>query len=416
MYKVLIADDEPIIRRGLKGLINWGELGLEVVGEAEDGEMTLEQARLLQPDILLMDICMPFLNGLELAEQLNQVLEKQCMVIVITGHDEFSYAQQAVRLHLFDYLLKPVSKEHLIQVLNKAKGEIDKTGSRDHFLEWANQQMNKNLPVMKEQFFHEWVNERLTEAEIQEQIDYFHLDYSEPSGMIMVKIMDKLKREDTTKKWDGNLLVFAVENIICEVLAGNSGTMVFHDKYGHVIAITEIARVSDWLECGTRIEACVEQYLKKMVCVLQRQIDPGVTRVGEAYTALLKKIYNKTNCTPVVMLTKKYIENNFYKEDLSLQEVADHMQISTTYLSRLLKQEIGLSFIDYLTYVRVSKAIQLMSDPGIRMYEIAERVGYSSQHYFSTTFKKMLGVSPIEYRKGRQYNCSEPRIIDISKI
>lgn len=408
MYKVLIADDEPIIRRGLKGLIDWNELGLEVVGEAEDGETALLQVRTLQPDILLMDICMPFLSGLELAEQLTQVVAKQCMVIVITGHDEFSYAQQAVRLHLFDYLLKPVCREHLLAVLNKAKTEIARVGDREHFLQWANQQLDKNLPAIKEQFFQEWIAGRLTEGETKEQLDFFQLEYREPSGMIVVKIMEKLNREATIKKWDGHLLVFAVENILNEILADPA--IVFHDKYGNVIAITAITQMSNWLEYGTKIEAIVETYLKKMVFIAQKSIDPGVMEVSKVYVALLADMAHKTNCTPIVMLTQKYIENNFYKEDLSLQEVADHMQISATYLSRLLKQEIGLSFIDYLTHVRVSKAVQLMGDPGIKMYEIAERVGYSSQHYFSTAFKKVFGVSPIEYRKGRQYHCCEPCI------
>ena len=75
------------------------------------------------------------------------------------------------------------------------------------------------------------------------------------------------------------------------------------------------------------------------------------------------------------------------------------MQISPTYLSRLLKQEIGVSFIEYLTHVRVQKAIQLIQDPATKLYEVAERVGYANQHYFSTAFKKVLGVSPAEYRK-----------------
>ncbi|CUH96305.1 hypothetical protein P22_2395 [Propionispora sp. 2/2-37] len=404
MYKVLIADDEPIIRRGLRGLIDWKDLGLEVVGEAEDGEMALAQVQALQPDILLMDICMPFLSGLELAELLTQVAAKQCMVIVITGHDEFSYAQQAVRLHLFDYLLKPVCREHLLAVLNKAKGEIARSGDREHFLQWANQQMCRNLPAIKEQFFSDWTGGRLTEPGIKEQLSFFHLEYREPSGMIVIKIMEKINRDETVKQWDKQVLVFAVENIVNEILESSSGTMVFHDKSGHVIAITAITQMSVWLTYGAKIEAMVETYLKKTVFVAQKGID-GLAQVAVVYAGLLADINNKTNCTPIVMLTQKYIESNFYKEDLSLQEVADHMQISATYLSRLLKQETGLSFIDYLTHVRVSKAIQLMGDPGIKIYEIAERVGYSSQHYFSTAFKKAFGVSPVEYRKGRPQHC-----------
>jgi two-component system response regulator YesN len=84
--------------------------------------------------------------------------------------------------------------------------------------------------------------------------------------------------------------------------------------------------------------------------------------------------------------------------------VADHMQVSPTYLSKLLKHETGASFVDYLTQVRIKKAIQLMNDPAEKIYEIAEKVGYSNQHYFSTAFKKVLGFSPMEYRRGTKLN------------
>jgi two-component system, response regulator YesN len=107
MLKVLIADDEPKIRRGLKSSIDWNELDIEVVGEAEDGEIAFEMAKVLKPDILFVDICMPFIDGLELISKIKDILPDS-LVIVITGHDEFSYAQQSIKLKVFDYLLKPV--------------------------------------------------------------------------------------------------------------------------------------------------------------------------------------------------------------------------------------------------------------------------------------------------------------------
>ncbi|MBP2646080.1 MAG: two component transcriptional regulator, AraC family, partial [Firmicutes bacterium] len=103
-------------------------------------------------------------------------------------------------------------------------------------------------------------------------------------------------------------------------------------------------------------------------------------------------------------LCQKYIEKYYYKEELSLSNLAEEIHMSPTYLSRLLKQEIGVSFIEYLTQVRVRKAIQLMSSSTVKMYEIAEQVGYSNQHYFSTAFKKVVGFSPAEYRKRENWS------------
>ena len=133
--------------------------------------------------------------------------------------------------------------------------------------------------------------------------------------------------------------------------------------------------------------------------MLEKPLTGDITGFPGLYKELVDEINQKVSCTPIVLLSQKYIETHYYKEELSLQDLAQSIQISPTYLSRLLKSEIGVSFIEYLTYVRVQKAMQLMSDPTVKIYEVAERVGYSNQHYFSTAFKKVVGLSPVEYRK-----------------
>ena len=143
MWKVLIADDEPKIRRGLKKTLNWKALDMEIVGEAEDGEIALDMAQNVRPDIMLVDICMPFINGLELIERLNIILN-DCIIIVITGHDEFSYAQKAVKLKVFDFLLKPVSKEQLHQTICKGKEVLLRTQKKNKYVNWAKQQLEEN--------------------------------------------------------------------------------------------------------------------------------------------------------------------------------------------------------------------------------------------------------------------------------
>jgi two-component system response regulator YesN len=101
-----------------------------------------------------------------------------------------------------------------------------------------------------------------------------------------------------------------------------------------------------------------------------------------------------------VLRAQNYIDANYGKPALTLEDVAGAVQVSPGYLSRLLKRETGFSFVDYLTRVRINKAIHLMADPAIKVYEAAEAVGYQSQHYFSRAFKRVFGRSPVEYRKG----------------
>ncbi len=96
----------------------------------------------------------------------------------------------------------------------------------------------------------------------------------------------------------------------------------------------------------------------------------------------------------------RYIDVNYYLNDFSLGDVAEKFSVSSSYLSKLLKQEVGLSFIDYLTMFRIKKSICMMDDPKLKIYEIARAVGYNNQHYFCKAFKKVMGVAPTEYRGG----------------
>ncbi|NLY44220.1 MAG: response regulator [Clostridiaceae bacterium] len=401
MWKLLIADDEPKIRQGLRNGLDWNALDIEVIGEAEDGEVALEIAKASHPDIALVDICMPFLDGLQFIEKLNEICEN-CIVIVITGHDKFSYAQKAVRLKVFDFLLKPVTKEQLRSVLIKAKEELDKVYSKNKYFNWAKQQLEKNRGLLKQQFLNEWINGSLSYVQIEEQLRFFDMNLDGEYGMIMIKVAERIAVDEIGEEWDKDLLIYAIKNIVEELLAEWQPNIIFEDSKSNIVAILPIEELKEWVHLGVKLESTVEHYLKQTVLVSQAKMQNGIKSIPSVYHSLLQDIKNKSNSTPIVMLARKYIDTHYFKENLSLIEVAKEMQISATYLSRLLKQEIGLSFIDYLTQVRIKKAMELMNDPSIKLYEVAQRVGYSSQHYFSTAFKRILGMPPGEYRKGKK--------------
>ena len=101
----------------------------------------------------------------------------------------------------------------------------------------------------------------------------------------------------------------------------------------------------------------------------------------------------------MIRKVKLYIDRNYKDQDLSLQKLADDLEVNCSYLSTLFKQELGISFTDYIIKFRITEAIGLMNDTKIKIYEIAEQVGYSSQHYFCNAFKKVFGISPTEYRQ-----------------
>ena len=112
MFRLLIVDDEYYVRVGIKSAIDWSEIGVEVVGEAADGEEALEMALSSRPDIILTDVRMPFMDGLTLMERLRSKMP-ECGFIVLSGHNEFEYARQAIRQGAFAYLLKPIDRQEL---------------------------------------------------------------------------------------------------------------------------------------------------------------------------------------------------------------------------------------------------------------------------------------------------------------
>lgn len=125
MYTVIIADDEYELRQALINNIDWNKLGFEVVGEAENGAMALEMVELLQPDLLITDIRMPFVTGIELARRAREI-RPYMHIVFISGYDDFSYAQKAIQYNVLSYLLKPLSSKEITAELVEIKEKIDK--------------------------------------------------------------------------------------------------------------------------------------------------------------------------------------------------------------------------------------------------------------------------------------------------
>ena len=124
MYKLILVDDEEEVRKGIIQKIKWEQYGFELVGEAENGREALEMAEKFTPDVVITDIKMPFMDGLQLSEELKKRFPT-IKIIILTGFDKFEYAQKAVNLNVVEYALKPVSSKEFIEVLLRVKAQID---------------------------------------------------------------------------------------------------------------------------------------------------------------------------------------------------------------------------------------------------------------------------------------------------
>ncbi|OPJ58370.1 response regulator transcription factor [Clostridium chromiireducens] len=400
MWKLVVADDEPKIRRGIEKVLEWSGFNIEIVGEAEDGEIALEIIQKKNPDIILLDINMPFLNGLNLLQKLKEINNKS-IVIIISGYDDFSYAQKALQFNVFDYILKPVSKKNIEEVIIKAVYKLNEREKEDNYLEWVKEQLTENKDMLQKTFFSEWFNNKLSDEQVLKEIKFFGIEFGKNVGIIVIKLMEKLNIESIGEKWDSELLEFAIANLLKDKFKELNSNFIFSDEKHNIVLISKINDMLEWVAVSSSIEADISKYLKCNVIIEQANVSEGVLKIKAEYIKIRNSVSEKKKCTPIVLLTIKHIEDSYYSNDININDISEKLEVTSSYLSKLLKKETGLSFIDYLTNIRIKKAMYIMEDPTIKIYDVAELVGYSNQHYFCRAFKKVVGISPTDYKRGK---------------
>lgn len=391
-WKTLIADDEAIIREGIRSSVPWEALSLDVVGEAEDGEEALELAVQTQAHILLVDLSMPIMSGLALIGHIREQLP-HCKIVIITGHDEFAYAYEAIKLEVDDYILKPVNPEALTEVLRRLVHKLEESAVNGELLHMAAKQIEKNVDLLRERFCLEWMRGELTEDEIAEQLTFLRMPREAPDFVGVIRWPEQSKGKAFFSEKDRQLLLFAIENIMEEHLR-DWPVVHFRDDFGLIVVLIWGRPDESAL---ARIEAAVADYLK--IQIVASFLPNEACDVPTLYAAAKASVNKETRLSPFVRRTKQIIAERFAEQELSLEGIAAELNVSHVYLSRLFKQEAGASFICVLTQTRIKEAIRLLSESDIPIHEIAERTGYESQHYFSTSFKKATGLPPNQYRK-----------------
>lgn len=400
MWKLIIADDEPKIRRGLKKLLNWNEYGIEIVGEAEDGEITLDLIKEKTPDIILLDINMPFINGLELLKKLRN-LNNRCIVIIISGYDEFSYAQEALKLNVFNYVLKPVTRKNMSEIITEAVKKLESQSEENKYKTWIEKQLKENMYEVKKKFFCDLLEGKLTYDEGKSELKYFNINLKNNIGMIAIKVLRKSEVQILDQSWDDELLSYAICNFIDDEFKDIKDKFTFKDNKNNIILIINIIDAENWVKTGCSLEKKINTYLKCNILLEQSIVSNGILDMKNIYTGLINRLNNKKKYSPIVLYAISYIEKNYYLNNLNINNISNELEISPSYLSKILKKETGFSFIDYLTSTRIKKAMDIMNDPTVKIYDVAELVGYSSQHYFCRAFKKFSGLSPSDYKRGR---------------
>ncbi len=256
-YRVLLVDDEEEIRQGISRKIDWEALGFQLVGEAENGAEALDLAVELQPDVVLTDIKMPFMDGLELCRHLGSQLPA-AKLVVFSGFDDFEFARTAIGMHVSEYILKPINAPELNAVLTKLKGQLDEQRAERRDMDTLRRRYEESLPTLRELFFTRLLEGHIPADEIEERAARYEITL--PQGTWMTALIRVEGEGDHALSGDELILLsvraFVQERILLEegryhlflfgdwvaVLAsvdGESGVYPFIDEMGRICALAQ---------------------------------------------------------------------------------------------------------------------------------------------------------------------------------
>ena len=176
LYRIILVDDEEEVRKGIIRKINWETLGFEVVGDAENGQDALEKIEQFDPDVIMTDIRMPYMDGLELTAKIRQKYPSM-KVLIFSGYDDFEYAQQAIKLNVTEYILKPVNVEELTEILTRVRENLDREIEQRRNLDLLRESYLKSLPILRELFLNELINGNGGE-DIEKRLKEYEIDLS----------------------------------------------------------------------------------------------------------------------------------------------------------------------------------------------------------------------------------------------
>jgi two-component system, response regulator YesN len=347
MYPVIIVDDEYMIKLTLRKLIDASSLPFQVVGEAEDGQAAMAAIEQSKPALVITDIRMPVMGGLELVEVARE-RNLRTEFIIISGHDDFAYAMSALRNGVMDYLLKPLKPDQLEETLQRVldRFQTEEQAKLDRS-EWLWYSKKKAEPLVKHLLL-------LNETEVVNAIGEIHKD-----------LTGKIENEALLKQVYLDLLTFI------------EGEMEHQLNPTH-----RRLELMDWAAFSDQHDSICDAVKARVLNLME---DIRLTRNWVSHQNLKQ--------------ASAYIKNHFAKESLSLQEVADISGMSPSYFSRSFKENFGISFIHFLTKLRMEQAKAMLADPHCKTYEIAYAVGYSDYPHFTKAFKKYWGLSPSEAKK-----------------
>ena len=411
LYTVIVADDEDELREAVCAMIPWEEFGFRLVGNASNGLDALQLVEKYEPDLLMTDIRMPFISGIELARQVREI-RPATNIAFLSGYDSFEYAKQAIQYNIISYMLKPLTMEGLGEELRAIRQKIDA-----QFARFRQTAPETGRPDLRGAMLMPLVLDDYAEPGEERQLE----DYGRQCGLLRdaddrphytVMVSALLNEEGgncTTPAFVASVDTLAAKYLravsffasgkVVTVLLGNRSDF---DEYLHILA-DEISQMA---------QRVLSRRCRIGVSRLTRTLTGLHTAYREAMEALRQcdgsegGVQFISDLAPAVrggnLLCKRALETldqNYMDANLSLVSLSGMLDVSPNHLSACIKKYAGETFINILIRKRMEAARELLTDSALKIQDISQRCGYTDQHYFSYCFKKYCGESPNAMRR-----------------
>jgi two-component system response regulator YesN len=356
MSKIIIVDDEKWTRETIKQFGKWEQFNIEIIGEAGDGQEALRLIEQFLPDIVITDMKMPGVDGIELLQIVTERFP-QIKLIVVSGYDDFKYMRQAIRSKVNEYLLKPVNSNELNLALDKCTNEIKSYTQTQQYKPITFTSKDISAVILE---YKKTINSYLQELNM------------EGFEKVLQRFFDEFK---CAAGFDNNV----------------------HAKIEHEFILTleqqmlkNDCNVTDVFEKDEDMNMGVDQTLDS---IMLKQLDLGKRYIE--YMINLKKRKSRVNLQEI----KDYIDRNFADSHISLEVLANRFFVSKEYLSKTFKGLYGCNITEYIVSCRIEYAKNLLQGNEFQIKNIAQMVGYEDISYFYRVFKKYFKISPGEMRQ-----------------
>ncbi len=291
-YRILLADDEEEVRKAIIRKIDWESLGFEVAGDADNGEEALEKIEQLKPDVVMTDIRMPYMDGLTLTARIRQKYPS-IKVLIFSGYDDFEYAQQAIKLNVSEYILKPVNVEELTEILSRVRESLDEEIEQRRNVRLLRESYLSSLPILRELFLNDLVRGNVPDEEVASRLEEYEIDILGArkwlAAVISVEPEERAEGQPLSRQQEQKLIPISVRQLVEDNLREYFRFTVFNSTGGItlLVAIDESNTQTGFIDLLGDICKEIRRILEVTVTIGVGHSSLKPERIGESYQSAM---------------------------------------------------------------------------------------------------------------------------------